>query len=425
MIRTQAYRFELKPNNKQQTLLAKHVGTARYAYNWALARRIELFEKNEGPARFTNAIVDHREWNMWKKDGAPWWVEVSKCCAQEAFRDLDTAFKNFRQGRKAGRNVGFPKFKKKGCRDSCRFSTGAIRALGQHVQLPRLGRIRVKEMTAVKGRILSATVSREADRWYVSFTVEREWDIPKTPVGTAIGIDLGILSFAVLSDGERLSSPRALERGHKRLRRLQKKHSRKQRGSSNRRKSAMRIAILHRHIRNQRRDFLHKETTKLAKTKRAIVVEDLAVKDMSRSARGTLEKPGKNVRAKSGLNRAILDQGWGEFRRMLEYKTPWYGSQLIVAPKFYPSSKRCSACGFVVAHLPLRIRQWSCPSCNASHDRDLNAAINLEQLTTASSAGRYACGDFSGGGTALAPVYEPRVEETGSEWQVSRHEIFA
>ena len=189
----------------------------------------------------------------------------------------------------------------------------------------------------------------------------------------------------------------------------------------------MRIASLHRHIRNQRRDFLHKETTKLAKTKRAIVVEDLAVKDMSRSARGTLEKPGKNVRAKSGLNRAILDQGWGEFRRMLEYKTSWYGSQLIVAPKFYPSSKRCSACGFVLAQLPLRIRQWSCPSCNASHDRDLNAAINLERITTQHlrEGGSAACGDSSGSGTAFAPVYEPRVEETGSEWQVSRHEIFA
>ena len=250
------------------------------------------------------------------------------------------------------RKVGFPKSKKKGVKDSCRFSTGAIKALGSHVQLPRLGKIRVKETTEVKGRILSATISREADRWFVSFAVERERDEPKAPAGGAAGVDLGIESFAVVSDGEVLQSPRPLERGLKRLRRLQKKHARKQKGSSNRRKSAVRLGRHHRRIRNQRRDFLHKVTTKLAKTKRAIVVEDLRVRNMSVSARGTQDSPGKNVRAKSGLNRSILDQGWGEFRRMLEYKTVWYGSELVVAPAFYPSSKTCSGCGFVKKGAP-------------------------------------------------------------------------
>jgi putative transposase len=217
-------------------------------------------------------MAEHREWNVWKRKNAPWVSEVSKCAPQESFRDLDRAFRNFWQGRKAGRKVGFPKFKKKGCRDSCRFSTGTIRALGGHVQLPRLGRIRVKEKTAVKGRVLSATVSREADRWFVSFTVERERDIaePRSE-GPDVGIDLGVLSFAVLSDGRELQSPRPLERSLKRLGRLQRKHSRKQKGSSNRRKSAVRLGRLHRRIRNQRRDFLHKATTALAKAANARV----------------------------------------------------------------------------------------------------------------------------------------------------------
>ncbi|MCZ6794278.1 MAG: RNA-guided endonuclease TnpB family protein, partial [Planctomycetota bacterium] len=246
MLVRQAYRYELKPNNRERTLLAKHVGVARFAWNWALARRIERFEKNQAKERFTNAVADHREWNEWKKENAPWWAEVSKCAPQETFRDLDRAFQNFWQGRKAARKVGIPKFKKKGVRDSCRFSTGAIKVLGSHVQLPRLGKIRVKETTAVRGRILSATISREADRWFVSFTVEREREVETNRSTEAVGVDLGIDSFAVVSDGTKLESPRPLERGLKRLRRLQKKHARKQKGSSNRRKSAVRFGRLHR-----------------------------------------------------------------------------------------------------------------------------------------------------------------------------------
>jgi putative transposase len=365
-------------------------------------------------------MADHREWNVWKQENAPWASEVSKCAPQESFRDLDRAFKNFFEGRRTGRNVGFPKFKKKGHRDSCRFSTGSMKALGRHVQLPRLGRIRVKEETALKGRILSATVSRTADRWFVSFTVEREREIPEPrSEGRDVGIDLGILSFAVLSDGTEFESPRPLERSLKLLRRRQKKHSRKQKGSSNRKKSAVKISVSHARMGNQRRDFLHKVTTQLAKTKRVIVIEDLAVRNMSASARGTKEKPGKNTRAKSGLNRSILDQGWGEFRRMLEYKTVWHGSTLVVAPPTYPSSRTCSACGYVADRLPLSVRTWKCPVCEVTHDRDLNAALNLEKFATASSAGSHACGDPTDGGTALASVYESWVGEAGSEWQVS------
>lgn len=163
--------------------------------------------------------------------------EVSKCAAQEAFRDLDRAFANFRRAREAGRTVGLPRFKRKGVHDSCRFSTGVIKALGRSVQLPRLGRIKVKEPTCVKGRVLSVTVRRDADRWFVSFTVERERPDPTPVHGPTVGIDLGVNCFAVLSNGERIESPRPLEGSLKRLRRLSRQHSRKQRGSCNRRKS--------------------------------------------------------------------------------------------------------------------------------------------------------------------------------------------
>jgi putative transposase len=397
----QAYRYELKPNNVQRTLLAKHVGAARYAWNWALARRIERFENNEGKDRFTNAIADHRSWNAWKRENAPWAAEVSKCAPQEAFRNLDRAFKNFWQGRKAGRAVGFPKFKKKGGGDSCRFYD-TIKALGRHVQLPRLGKVRVKEETRVKGRILSATISRETDRWFVSFTVERERAVaePRSE-GPRVGIDLGISSFAVISDGTVLEAPRPMKHGLKRLRKLQRKHSRKRKGSKNRKKSAAKLGRYHRKLKNQRHDFLHKATTDLAKTKRVIVIEDLAVKNMSASARGTKENPGKNVRAKSGLNRSILDQGWGEFRRMLTYKAEWYGATLFVVPRTFCSSKMCSACKFVLSDLPLSIRKWRCPNCKVVHDRDVNAAQNLEDYPTASSAESYACGDSSDGRPAV------------------------
>jgi putative transposase len=364
MLVNQAYRYELDPNNVQGTLFAKHAGTARFAWNWALARRIERFEKNEGKARFTCAAEQHREWNEWKRTGAPWWTEVSKCAPQEAFRDLDQAFKNFCQARKAGREVGFPKFKKRGLHDSFRL-TGAIHVKDRAVVLPRIGSVRTKERTAIQGRVLSASVNREADRWFVSLTVERSRPDPQPVHGPAAGIDVGLESFAVLSDGARIDSPKPLEKSLKRLRRASKKHSRKHKGSKNRRKSALRLARLHRRVRNQRSDFLHQATTELAKTKSAIVLEDLNVAGM--------------VRNKS-LARSISDSGWSQFRRQLEYKTRWYGSTLLIAPRFFPSSKRCSDCGYVKPKLSLSERIFRCENCGLEIDRDLNASKNLESL---------------------------------------------
>lgn len=390
---TRAFRYELDPNNEQRTLLSKNAGAARFAWNWALTRRIALFEGRTGKDRFSDAFADHREWNRWKRENAPWTTEVSKCGPHEAFRDLDRAFTGWRRGLKRDRRrVGFPQFKRKGLHDSFRL-TGRIHVQERGVQLPRLGRVRTKERTAVNGRVLSATVSREAERWFVSLTVEEERPEPVVRLGRPVGIDLGLNSFAVLSDGERILGPKPLARKLDRLKLLSKSHSRKEKGSRNKAKSARKLAKLHWRIRNQRHDFLHKLTTRLAKTKSAVVVEDLNLSGLVRNRR---------------VSNAIADQGLGEFRRMLTYKAAWYGMRLIVASRYFPSSKLCSTCGHRLADLALNVREWTCPNCAAHHDRDLNAAVNLEHYGTASGAGTAGPGlgtpvdDLNDGGTAKA-----------------------
>ncbi|MFH1731959.1 MAG: RNA-guided endonuclease TnpB family protein [Planctomycetota bacterium] len=385
MIVNKAYCYELEPTAGQLQKFWQHVGTARFAYNWGLARRIEEYETT---GKSSTAITQHRQLNALKDTDFPWMYEVSKCAPQEALRDLDRAYENFFRRVKQGRKPGFPKFKRKGVsRDSCRF-TGAIKVGHRKIQIPRLGKIRTKEKTdAFAGKILSATLGRDADRWFASLAVEVEIPDPKPVDGPTVGIDLGISCFAVCSDGTRIESPMPLQRSLSLLERRQRRHVRKERGSSNRRRSAVGLARLHRRIRTARSDFLHKASTMLAKTKSAIVVEDLSVRNMMRN---------------HSLARRIADSGWSEFRRQLAYKTKWYGSELIVADKFYPSSKRCSRCGHVKAELSLAERTYTCSACGFEIDRDLNAARNLEQLTTRSSRESHACGD------GVRPKRKPR-----------------
>lgn len=393
----QAFRYELDPNAGQRVLLAKHAGTARYAWNWALSERIRRYRDHEGSARFTNAIEQHRELNARKKAEFPWMYQVSKCAPQEALRDLDRAFRNLVRARHAGRFCGFPRFKRKGVNDAFRL-TGRMVVLRCAVQLPRLGSVPTKEGTGkFSGRILSATVRREADRWYVSLSVEAERSDPEGVSGPVVGIDLGLHSFAVISDGanedaERVEAPKPLGRYLELLRRRSRLHSRKARGSRNRARSTLRLARLHRRVRNMRTDFLHKLSTRLAKTKSVVVIEDLNVAGMVRNER---------------LARHIADAGWGTFRRMLEYKSGWYGSRVIAAPRFLPSSKTCSDCTRALDAMPLSVRRWVCPGCGVEHERDANAARNLVvwyRRTTGSSPGNHACGESSGGAEAQSPA---------------------
>lgn len=373
-----AYRYELKPNKENCEALAKHAGVARFAYNWGLRQRIDLYEKEK---KSTNAIAQHKLLNSLKTTEFPWMYEVSKCAPQEALRNLDRSFGNFFKGIKSGKKVGFPQFKRKGVHDSFRL-TGAIRIKEKSIQLPRLGEIRLKEKTKVKGRILSATISREADRWFVSIHVEEEREVPHPIENEATSLDMGLSCFGAFPNGAKLYAPKPLQKQLKRLKRASKKHSRKMKGSNNRKKSALKLARIHRKVSNIRKDFLHKESTKLAKTKSVIVLEDLDIKGMVQNCR---------------WSRHIYDAGWGEFRRQLDYKSRWYGSRLVFAPRYFPSTKRCSCCHVINDKLSLSIRSWQCSHCQTEHDRDVNAARNLMIWSTGSSPGINACGDTSCG----------------------------
>ncbi|MFZ8813095.1 MAG: RNA-guided endonuclease InsQ/TnpB family protein, partial [Thermus aquaticus] len=273
----QAFRFELSPNKDQRKALAQHIGAARFAYNWGLERSRKALEEGK---RLPSAAELHREWNRWKRENAPWWTEVSKCAPQEAFRDLEKALKSWRKGKSP-----FPRFKRKKLTpDNGARLTGSIRVFSRHIGLPRIGKVKSKEPTDKllkpleegKAKILSATVSREADRFYVSLTCEVERPDPK-PKGVrseddVVGVDLGLSSFAVLSDGTRIEAPKPLARKLRLLKRRSKQLSRKEKGSNNSKKAALALARLHRKVKNLRRDFLHRLTTWLARTKPAIVV---------------------------------------------------------------------------------------------------------------------------------------------------------
>jgi putative transposase len=369
-----AYRYELDPTNVQRGRLASHAGAGRYAWNWGLEQiktALDARIAGDATASVPNAIELHRMWNVWKKQpgNCTWWTENSKCVYQEAFRDLDRACNMFWRARRAGRRSGFPKFKKKGRADHFRL-TQPIRIQPHAVVLPRLGAIRTKEATTkLRGHILSASCRREADRWYVSLSVRADQSDPVVVDGPAVGIDRGLRNFGVLSDGGIVDNPRALEEGLRRLRRLNKAVARKRPGSKNRDKARMALARHHRRMRNQRRDAIHKATTRLAKSKRTIVMEDLHTAGLARNRH---------------VARRLYDQGWAEFQSQLAYKTTWYGSKLLLAPRFYPSSRTCSNCGAVRAKLRLSERMYSCLSCSLRIDRDLNAATNLARLVETS-----------------------------------------
>jgi putative transposase len=382
-----AFKTELDLNNKQKTACLQHAGAARFAYNWGLARKTAALERKE---KLPSAMSLHRELNALKKSELAWMYDVSKCAPQEALYNLDNAFAQFfrrLKEKRAGKKVklGFPKYKtkKKGI-GSFRL-TGAIHVFERSIQLPRLGLLRLKEhgyLPTTGVHILSATVSEKGGHWFVSLQVEMEQPDPIPEVKPVVGVDLGINRMAQVSDGSYFENPRALKRNLTKIKRLHRTVSRRQKGSKNRRKAVRQLSKAYFRVGNIRRNALHQATSSLAKSKSAIVLEDLNVSGMLKNHR---------------LAQAIADVGMYEFKRQLLYKGKWYGSQVLLADRFYPSTKRCSACG-VIREIGLKERQYHCPVCGLTMDRDLNAAINLEQLlygneTTASSAGSNACGE--------------------------------
>jgi putative transposase len=358
-------------------------------------------ERYAAEGTWYSAVDLHRLWNAQKKadPALAWWAENSKCSYQEAFWDLDRALRDFtasRKGGRKGRRLGFPRFKKRGkCRDSFRFSTGVMRCAGSTVTLPRLGTIGTHEPARRLGsgtaRILSATVSRTAQRWFVSFTVEVDRAVPERHArpGSVIGVDLGVKTLLTGVDDRgnvvTVAGPRALRTALRALRRVSRAHSRTARGSANRRRRAARLARIHARVADVRADALHKATTGLARRYETVVAEDLNVAGLTRNHK---------------LARAISDQGFGQARRMLGCKTEWNGGTLVLADRFYPSSKTCSGCGAVKAKLPLSERTYHCDHCGLDLDRDVNAARNLMHLAASGAESQNACGGCARPGTA-------------------------
>jgi putative transposase len=388
MLVQRAYKTELDLSDRQVTACRRHAGAARWAYNWGLRVKQERYRATK---QSPSAIALHRELNALKKIAVPWMYQVSKCAPQEALWNLDAAFAQFfrrcalkKQGKWKGK-LGYPQFKtkKKGL-GSFRL-TGRIVVSEKAIVLPRLGQLQLKERaylpTGADVQILSATVSEQAGHWYVSVQVEEGQAVPEN-TGPVVGIDLGVKSLATLSDGEVIPNPRHLKRRLKKLKRLQRVVSRRQKGGKNRKKAVHKLTRLHRQIRNQRRNTLHQVTTRLAKTKSVLVIEDLHVSRMVKNHH---------------LAQAIGDVGFAEFKRQLLYKAAWYGSRVILADRWEPSSKRCSGCGWLDADLTLSDRTFHCECCGLVLDRDLNAAINLEKLAGSLSDSQNACGVASSG----------------------------
>ncbi|MBR8832095.1 MAG: IS200/IS605 family transposase ISAsp9 (plasmid) [Chroococcopsis gigantea SAG 12.99] len=364
-----SFKTELKLNNYQRTQLAKHAGVARHAWNWGLDLCRKILDYNrENPSpekklKFPSSIDLHKFLVKWVKSEHQWYYEVSKTTPQYALRQLSSAFSDFFKKKKIqGKPVGFPRFKKKGQHDSFTLE-GTIKIKNKKIQLPRLGELKTYERLPTGINPKTVVISRTADRWFIAFNYEIEPTITNKSVPVC-GVDLGIANLATLSTKEVFSNPQPYRQSLRRLARLQRAASRKIKGSNNRRKANIKVAKQLAKTANIRKDTLDKLTSYLAKNHGRIVIEDLNVRGLMANHRLAL---------------SIADSGFYEFRCQLTYKCELYGSELIVADRFFPSSKTCSACGYI-QDMPLSERVFNCSACHSSIGRDLNAALNLERL---------------------------------------------
>jgi putative transposase len=358
------FKTELKLNNNQRTVLLKHCGVSRHAWNWGLALTRAILENNkinlDSKIKFPSAIDLHKYLVALVKPENPWYYECSKSAPQSALRDLSTAWK-----RCFKKISGQPRFKKKGKNDSFTLE-GICKTIDNFtIQVPRIGKLKTYEKLPQLDKIKSVTISRQADRWFISFKIETQ--IQKNSHTTVVGVDLGVKALATLSTGEVIEGAKSYRKNKTKLSRLQWLNRNKIIGSKNWRRASLKIARLHRKIANIRKDTIHKLTSLLAKNHGTIVIEDLNVSGMMKNHK---------------LAGAIADMGFHEVRKQLEYKCKLYGSKLVVVDRWFPSSKTCSNCGHKKETLSLSERVFECESCNFTIDRDLNAAINLSKAVS-------------------------------------------
>ena len=358
-----AFKYRIYPNKKQQELIQKTFGCTRFVYNYYLNKRKEMYENDK--ITFTYNMCSKDLTNLKKE--FEWLKEPDKDSLQKALKDLDIAYQKFFK-----EHTGYPKFKSKknrykSYRTSYTKTTagGNIMFLDKHIKLPKLGLVKVRDKQIPQGRILNATISQEPNgHYYCSLccTDIKFEQLPKT--NQNIGLDLGLVDFVILSDGTKIENQRFFEKSEQKLAKLQRELSRKTIGSARWEKARLKVAKLQKHIANQRNDFLQKLTTIIVSNYDVISIEDLNVKEM--------KEADSKIR-----NKRVGDVSWSEFRRMLTYKSWWYGKDLSVIDRYYPSSQICHVCGHRDGKKSEDIRSWICPNCNSELDRDINASINI------------------------------------------------
>lgn len=372
MKRLQAYKYELMPNGEQQRDMRRFAGACRFVFNQALALQKE---NHEAGNKFIGYVAMAKLLTGWRNGIDTPWLKDAPCHPlQHALKDLEKAYKNF-----FAKRADFPRFKRKGSGDSFRYPDPKQIKLDQsnsRIFLPKLGWLRYRNSRDVQGELRNVTVSQSSGKWYVSIQTQREIEQPLPTATTAIGIDVGIARFATMSDENYIAPLNSFKKHQQRLARYQRRMSRKVKFSNNWKKAKAKVQKIHSSIANARKDFLHKTTTTISKNHALVCIEDLQVRNMSKSSKGNSEQHGKRVKQKSGLNRSILDQGWGEFRRQLDYKVAWNGGILLAVPP-HNTSRTCPCCNHVSKDNRKTQAKFLCVDCGYENHADVVGAINV------------------------------------------------
>lgn len=369
MERLQAFKFALQPNGEQQRNMRRFAGSCRFVFNKALALQQERREQGEKNLSYAGLCKVLTEWKA--QPETIWLKETHSQPLQQTLKDLERAYVNFFEKR-----ADFPRFKKKGMGDSFRFPQGCkLEQTNSRIFLPKLGWLRYRNSRPVLGDVCNVTVSQSGGKWFVSIQTRREVETGQ-PQGGIVGLDMGIARFTTLSDGSHYDPLNSFKKHQQRLKRYQRRMARKVKFSANWKKAKAKVTQVHIDIGNARQDYLHKASTIISQNHAIVCIEDLQIRNMSKSSKGNVEQHGKKVAQKSGLNRSILDQGWGEFRRQLDYKLAWRGGHLIAVPP-HNTSRTCPACGHISDENRQTQARFECVECGYENNADYVGAINV------------------------------------------------